>query len=108
MHLVEVKKKKAYFLKEVRRALGLENVEVHAVSWEDLEAEADLAVAKATGKLESLLRALPHLLKPRGELLLFSATKEKEPTPLRVVQLDNPLRCSGTYLLFYRVGHPRG
>ena len=101
LHLVEVNRKKAFFLKEVRRRLDLSNVEVHPSSWDDLHAEADLAVAKATGRLESLLRALPHLLKPSGELLLFSSTKEKSPRPTRAVALENPLRPNPTFVLFY-------
>jgi 16S rRNA (guanine527-N7)-methyltransferase len=101
LHLVEVNQKKAFFLKEVRRRLDLSNVQVHLSNWDDLELQADLAAAKATGSLESILPALPHLMKPGGQLLLFSSTAEKEPSPKRIVELDNPLRTSKTYILIY-------
>jgi 16S rRNA (guanine527-N7)-methyltransferase len=103
VHLVEVNEKKAYFLKEVRRRLDLSNVEVHLSSWEDLTLSADLAVARAAGNLDSLLGALSHLLKPGAELLLFSSTKDKDPPPKRTIPLENPLRRSKTFILFYSI-----
>jgi 16S rRNA (guanine527-N7)-methyltransferase len=103
VHLVEINQKKAYFLKEVVRRLDLSNVEEHHSSWEDLTLRADIAAARAAGNLDSLLGALSHLLKPGGELLLFSSTKDKDPPPKRTIPLENPLRRSKTFILFYSI-----
>ncbi len=100
--LVESRRKKCVFLREVRRELGLENLEVVNARWEDLRYEADLALARATGSTEELLDELPHLLKEGGYLLLYSADKRPELLPDRIEIIENPYRTAPFYLLFFR------
>lgn len=100
--LIESRRKKWVFLREVRRELGLENLEVVNARWEDLRYEADLALARATGSTEELLDELPHLLKEGGYLLLYSADKRPELLPDRIEIIENPYRTAPFYLLFFR------
>jgi len=100
--LIESRKKKCAFLREVRRELGLENIEVVNARWEDLEYEADIALARATGGVEKLLDELPHLLKKGGYLLLYSADKRLDLRPERIETIENPYRPAPFYLLFIR------
>ncbi len=100
--LIESRRKKWVFLREVRRELGLENLEVVNARWEDLRYEADLALARATGSTEELLDELPHLLKEGGYLLLYSADKRLELLPDRIEIIENPYRTAPFYLLFFR------
>jgi len=100
--LIESRRKKWVFLREVRRELGLENLEVVNARWEDLRYEADLALTRATGSTEELLDELPHLLKEGGYLLLYSADKRLELLPDRIEIIENPYRTAPFYLLFFR------
>ncbi len=100
--LVESKKKKAFFLKEVKRELGLLNVEVVNARWEEVECDADTAVAKAAGDVEFLFPHIGHLLKEGGTLLLYSSRKRGDLDPYRVERIVSPLRESPFYLLFFK------
>lgn len=69
--LVEPVGKKARFLREVVRQLGLANVRVHACRAEQLDEPGrhDCLSARALGSLAQLIAFGGHLLKPGGELL---------------------------------------
>ncbi len=77
LRMVESKTRKAAFLREVVRSLGLKNAEVEAVRSEELLVRPDLHEAadvltmravKVTGKV---LASLQSFLKPHGRLFLF-------------------------------------
>lgn len=69
--LVETVGKKARFLREAVRQLGLEQVTVHACRAEDVPetAQHDQLIARALGTLAGILSAGGHLLRPGGRLL---------------------------------------
>jgi len=100
--LIESRRKKCAFLREVRRELGLENLEVVNARWEDLDYDADIALARATGGVDELIDELPHLLKEGGYLLLYSADKRRDLQPERIEVIENPYRPVPFYLLFIR------
>ncbi len=69
--LVETVGKKARFLREAVRHLGLKQVTVHACRAEDVpeSGQHDLLVARALDTLAGILSLGGHLLKPGGRLL---------------------------------------
>ncbi|MFH1690755.1 MAG: 16S rRNA (guanine(527)-N(7))-methyltransferase RsmG [Candidatus Eisenbacteria bacterium] len=71
--LVDSRRSKVVFLKDVKRRLGLENVTVVHGRLEDLEDEVEfgLAVARALGNTEAVLAACLRLLAPGGRLVFF-------------------------------------
>ena len=101
VHLCEVREKRAMFLKEVRRELGLENVKVHCCKMEDLKADdfsnLKFTTARALGmhdifRNESLRlfsrrngyiveMAGPNYIQPHGQLKvtnMFNFTLSKD------------------------------
>ena len=76
--LVEAHQKKATFLREVARALGLENVTVLAQRAETISNRADLVTLRAVEQFEQILPSARGLVKPGGKLaLLVSAAQVK-------------------------------
>lgn len=77
--LVETAGKKARFLREAVRHLGLAHVVVHDARAQDVPESGrhDCLAARAFGTLGEILAAGGHLLKPGGRLL---AMKGREPT----------------------------
>ena len=69
--LVESSGKKARFLREVVRALGLANVQVHEARIESVDASGrfDAITARALATLPLILQLGGHLLGPHGKLL---------------------------------------
>ena len=69
--LVETVGKKARFLREAVRQLGLSRVSVHACRAEDVpeSGQHDQLIARALGTREGILCAGGHLLRPGGRLL---------------------------------------
>ncbi len=69
--LVETVGKKARFLREAVRHLGLVQVSVHACRAEDVpeSGQHDQLIARALGTLDGILSAGGHLLRPGGRLL---------------------------------------
>lgn len=75
--LVESNGKKARFLREAVRTLGLDNAEVHAVRAEalDLPGAFDAITARALATLSDILAVGGHLLKPGGCLLAMKGAR---------------------------------
>ena len=69
--LVETAGKKARFLREAVRHLGLANVTVHACRAEDVpeSGQHDQLIARALAPLDGILTLGGHLLRPGGRLL---------------------------------------
>ena len=76
--LVETAGKKARFLREAVRHLGLARVTVHDCRAEDVpeSGQHDILIARALGSLAGILAFGGHLLKPGGRLL---AMKGRDP-----------------------------
>jgi 16S rRNA (guanine527-N7)-methyltransferase len=71
VHLVEVDGRKAQFLREAARRLGLTNVTVHAVRIESLTLQADVVTARALAPLAKLLPLAAPLLAPGGRMIFL-------------------------------------
>ncbi|HYW68396.1 MAG TPA: 16S rRNA (guanine(527)-N(7))-methyltransferase RsmG [bacterium] len=71
--LIDSRRSKVVFLKDLKRRLGLENVTVVHARLEELQGEADfeLATARALGSVEDVLAPCLRLLVPGGRLVLF-------------------------------------
>lgn len=69
--LIESQNKKATFLKEVVRALGLKNVTVFAGRGEDLKGKANLVTMRAVEKFTAAATLAAALLQPEGRLALL-------------------------------------
>lgn len=71
--LVESRRSKAVFLKEVKRRLGLRNLEVRHDRLERLQESGcfDLVVARALGRIENMLELSLRLVRTDGRLVLF-------------------------------------
>jgi 16S rRNA (guanine527-N7)-methyltransferase len=84
LKMVESRERKAAFLREVVRTLGLERCEVVAArveQWADSQpaAPADLITIRAVKPDASILLAAAHLLRPGGRLLVFASTASLDP-----------------------------
>lgn len=71
VHLVEADRRKAQFLSEVVRTLGLANVTVHPQRIEALALEVDVVTSRALAPLPALLELAMPLLKAGGRLVLL-------------------------------------
>jgi len=71
--LVDSRRTKIVFLKDVKRRLGLENVTVVHARLEELRGQAQfgLVAARALGSTEAVLGSCLRLVAPGGELVLF-------------------------------------
>ncbi len=76
--LAESQMKKAMFLREVIRTLGLNGIEVHANRAEDLSKKFDVVAMRAVDGQESLLQPASTLLRSGGLMLLMLGTKASE------------------------------
>jgi 16S rRNA (guanine527-N7)-methyltransferase len=72
--LIESQNKKATFLKEVIRALGLEGVEVFNGRAEQWGKTADFVTMRAVDKFESMLPVARQLLRPGGRLCALTTS----------------------------------
>ncbi len=75
--LVDSRRSRIVFLKIVQRELGLENVEIVHERIEDLAGKRrfELCVARALGKVESVLVPSLDVVAPGGSLVLFKGPK---------------------------------
>jgi 16S rRNA (guanine527-N7)-methyltransferase len=71
VHLVEADRRKAQFLSEVVRTLGLAAVTVHAQRIETVMLEVDVVTSRALAPLPALLELATPLLGPSGKLVLL-------------------------------------
>ena len=78
--LVESRRSKVVFLKDVRRRLGLENVTVVHGRLEELQGRMQfaLATARALGSVEVVLASCLGLVAPGGRLVLFKGPRWSE------------------------------
>ena len=85
--MIESKVRKAAFLRETVRMLGLENASVENARFEDIAARtsvtgtADLATVRAVKTDKELFRTSRALLREGGRLMLFSSSNTKVATP---------------------------
>ena len=79
--LIESNQKKAAFLKEVVRALGLTGVDVLAGRAEDFSAIADLVMLRAVERYEKSLALAARMVAPGGRLALLIGAQQAERTP---------------------------
>jgi 16S rRNA (guanine527-N7)-methyltransferase len=96
--LIESQQKKATFLKELVRALGLSNVKVFAGRAEGYSGTADLVMLRAVEKFEQALRMAVSLTNDGGRIALMigSGQVEAAKTVAAGVVWNNPLQvpCS--------------
>lgn len=106
LRLVESKTRKAVFLREAVRELGLKNVEVEASRFEELLARPelhegiDLVTIRAVRIEPRTLVSLQAFLRPGGQMLLFRGTGVAELA--RVI--TPPLSLTATYSLVESLG----
>ena len=101
--LIESNQKKAVFLREVVRALGLKEVSVEATRAKATSAVADLVTLRAVESFEHVLESARRLLRPGGRLALLigEAQVQTAKTVLADVNWQDPIRIplSGTRTL---------
>ena len=73
--LAESQNKKAAFLREAVRTLGL-NTKVHSSRAEDLKEKFDCIALRAVDKMEAAIPAAIHLLAPTGSLAILTTTED--------------------------------
>ena len=76
--LVESQQKKATFLREVIRALRLENTTVHAGRAEEASLKSQIVTLRAVEKFESALPVAASLVEPGGRLALLIGTAQSQ------------------------------
>ena len=78
--VVESRRSKIVFLKDVKRRLGLDNVTVVHERLEDLRGrmEFGLGTARALGRIETVLEVCLRLIAPGGKLVLFKGPQWSE------------------------------
>lgn len=84
VHLIEADRRKAQFLREAARRMGLAGVTVHAQRIEAVTLAVDVVTARALAPLRDLVPLAVPLLRPGGRLLLLKGrTAAAELTALR-------------------------
>ena len=76
--LVESQNKKATFLKEVVRALDLQNVSVRNERGEQIKERFDVVMMRAVEKFEDALKVAAALVKPKGCIALLISEQQLE------------------------------
>lgn len=76
--LIESQHKKAVFLKEVVRKLGLSDVAVSAMRAEESRIRADVVTLRAVERFEALLGSIRSMTKPGGRLALLIGESQIE------------------------------
>jgi 16S rRNA (guanine527-N7)-methyltransferase len=96
--LIEARSRKAAFLREAVRELNLQEVDVLndrfelSASREELSAAADLVTVRAVKVDDILARAVRHVLRTHGQLLLFSRHGGVNDVTLSGLSLTNTTR----------------
>jgi 16S rRNA (guanine527-N7)-methyltransferase len=80
--LIESNNKKATFLREVIRALKLDNAEVFAARAETFSASGDVVTLRAVEHFETALPIALGLAKPGGRIALLISASQTETAPL--------------------------
>jgi 16S rRNA (guanine527-N7)-methyltransferase len=103
--LIESHQKKATFLREVIRALGLDTAEVFSGRAEDFQERADVVTLRAVEKFERSLPVAARLVSAGGRLALLigegqvARTREFEPTFQWLEPLPIPLSSNRVLLI---------
>jgi|SRR5438445_4561792 len=107
MTLVESNQRKAVFLREVVRALGLTDVRVSADRAEKLSTQADLVTFRAVEHFEQILSIAHRLAKPGGciAILIGSSQPETAVSALGTVRWDPPIPVPLSRSRSLMVGH---
>jgi 16S rRNA (guanine527-N7)-methyltransferase len=107
--LVESNQRKAVFLREVVRALGLADVRVSAERAEKLSTRADLVTFRAVEHFEQVLPLADKLTKPGGRIaiLIGSSQVETAISALEKVSWDPPVPIPLSQSRSLMVGHVR-
>lgn len=105
--LIEANQRKAVFLREAVRALGLSGVKVLADRAESLPIQADLVVLRAVERFEQALPVSAKLVAPSGRLALLIGDSQIETakSAFPKVNWENPLALplsQGRFLLVGR------
>jgi 16S rRNA (guanine527-N7)-methyltransferase len=102
--MVESKERKSAFLREAARSLGLANTNVITERYEQLAHEpsrrecVDLITVRAVRPDDALYRAAAHLLRARGELLVFSGKSAVGYSSDFMLSATVPLGTQSSYL----------
>jgi 16S rRNA (guanine527-N7)-methyltransferase len=91
--LIESNQRKAVFLREVIRALGLSSVRVFAGRAEDLSEQANLVVLRAVERFEQILSVAHGLVAKNGRiaLLIGDAQMKTAKSALAEIKWEDPL-----------------
>jgi len=74
--LIESRQKKATFLNEVIRTLGIEGIAVSNRRAEEFETQADVVTLRAVEKFEQILPIAERLVRPGGRLVLLIGSQQ--------------------------------
>ena len=105
--LVESNQRKAVFLREVVRALGLQDVQVSSDRAEKLSTQTDLVTFRAVERFEQILPVAHKLTKPGGRIaiLIGSSQTETAISALGTVGWDPPIPVPLSQSRSLMVGH---
>ncbi|MBN2655231.1 MAG: 16S rRNA (guanine(527)-N(7))-methyltransferase RsmG [Nitrospirae bacterium] len=94
--LLEPSRKRVAFLRQMRRLLGLNNIEIIDCKAEDLaESEFDVVVTRATFSISDLIKKAGHLIKEGGFLVLSKGPKTEEEISALDSRIDfEVIKCS--------------
>ena len=110
--LLEPSRKKIAFLRQMRRLLSLENVEVLCFRAEEMvDSQFDVIVTRATFSIADLLKKASHLVRGGGYLILnkgpkFEAEIAQLPSEVQVEVITIPLAKEHTTRRLIRVTSP--
>ena len=110
--LLEPSRKKIAFLRQMRRLLSLENVEVLCFRAEEMvDSQFDVIVTRATFSIADLLKKASHLVRGGGYLILnkgpkFEAEVAQLPPEVQVEVITIPLEKEHTTRRLIRVTSP--
>jgi len=76
--LIEPSWKKCAFLKNIKRKLNLNHIEVFQTKVEDIENTYDIIVSRALWKIEDLIKNTSHILRDDGFFIISKSIKFKE------------------------------
>ena len=109
--LIEAQQKKATFLKELIRVLGLKNARVFSDRAENYLGTADLVMLRAVERFEQVLRMAVRMTNPGGRVALMIGSGQVESAKRLVAELiwDNPIEvpCSLSRELLVGIKSPK-
>jgi len=76
--LIEPSWKKCAFLKNIKRKLGLTNIEIYQENVEKVEKQFDVVMSRALWSIKEFIEKCKHLLKENGYFLISKSLKLQE------------------------------